>query len=182
MSSKLLEVSMDWETLKFTLNVVKIFWNQLMKCIFGGKTIIPCQCFVWWFNVFCTGYLEFTEPQLTGALCSCLALYNRETGQKLDLVFFKEAVHHAARLSRVMVRTVAAMWKPPWFFSAIFSVGRDFFSCKTFWVFSSISHYFTLVQGGLLITTKFVMPSPLAARGLSLRPFIRSSVRPSVLL
>ena len=47
--------------------------------------------------------MELTEPVLAEALQVCLALYNRETAQKLDLIFFKEAVHHAARLSRVLV-------------------------------------------------------------------------------
>ena len=38
-----------------------------------------------------------------GALESVLAAYNRTTDSHLDLVFYKEAVQHLTRLTRVMV-------------------------------------------------------------------------------
>ncbi|XP_076466624.1 dynein heavy chain domain-containing protein 1-like isoform X2 [Babylonia areolata] len=47
------------------------------------------------------GYTESSEELLSEALHTCLNQYNEATSQRLDLVFFSEAVHHAARLSRV---------------------------------------------------------------------------------
>ncbi|XP_070211333.1 dynein heavy chain domain-containing protein 1-like isoform X3 [Littorina saxatilis] len=47
------------------------------------------------------GYTESSEEQLCEALQTCLTAYNDATSQRLELVFFSEAVHHAARLSRV---------------------------------------------------------------------------------
>ena len=52
-----------------------------------------------------TGYTEYIEEQLSEALYSCLALYNKATSMRIELVFFREAVQHAARLSRVLVST-----------------------------------------------------------------------------
>ncbi|CAL1542046.1 unnamed protein product [Lymnaea stagnalis] len=49
------------------------------------------------------GYTQHNEEKLSEALQSCLTKYNKGTSQRIDLVFFKEAVHHAARLSRVLV-------------------------------------------------------------------------------
>ena len=57
------------------------------------------------------GYSEVTEVQLTEALGTCHNLYIKNTLQKVDLVFFKEAVHHTARLSRVLVRTVNYLYR-----------------------------------------------------------------------
>ncbi|KAL3832089.1 hypothetical protein ACJMK2_023767 [Sinanodonta woodiana] len=48
------------------------------------------------------GYIDTTEEALTEALQTCLAVYNAGTSQRLELVFFSEAVKHAARLSRVL--------------------------------------------------------------------------------
>lgn len=50
----------------------------------------------------CAGYTESSVDQLTTALCDSLVSYNPQS----KLVFFREAVQHAARLSRVLV-TVA---------------------------------------------------------------------------
>ncbi|XP_025095393.1 dynein heavy chain domain-containing protein 1-like isoform X2 [Pomacea canaliculata] len=47
------------------------------------------------------GYLESSVDMLGEALQTCLSVYNEGTSQQLNLVFFSEAVHHAARLSRV---------------------------------------------------------------------------------
>ncbi|KAL8594105.1 hypothetical protein ACOMHN_000817 [Nucella lapillus] len=47
------------------------------------------------------GYTESSEELLGEALQTCLTQYNEATSQRLDLVFFPEALHHAARLSRV---------------------------------------------------------------------------------
>ena len=52
---------------------------------------------------FPSGYLESTPIRLSIALESCVTSYNQATGQNLDLVFFKEATQHMARLTRVMV-------------------------------------------------------------------------------
>ena len=49
------------------------------------------------------GYTEVTETQLKEALGTCHNVYVQKTLQKVDLVFFKEAIHHMARLSRVLV-------------------------------------------------------------------------------
>lgn len=49
------------------------------------------------------GYVEGTEDNLSEALSTCLSVYNEGTSQKIDLVFFSDAVRHAARLSRVLV-------------------------------------------------------------------------------
>ncbi|XP_056008158.1 dynein heavy chain domain-containing protein 1-like [Ostrea edulis] len=48
------------------------------------------------------GYVEGTEDNLSEALSTCLSVYNEGTSQKMDLVFFSDAVRHAARLSRVL--------------------------------------------------------------------------------
>lgn len=50
-----------------------------------------------------TAYMEGTEESLAEALSTCLTVYNNGTSQRLDLVFFSEAIRHAARLSRVLV-------------------------------------------------------------------------------
>nr|XP_039270899.1 dynein heavy chain domain-containing protein 1-like isoform X1 [Styela clava] len=48
------------------------------------------------------GYSESTEGQIASALQIALAAYNGESTNPLDLVFFQQAVHHIARLSRVL--------------------------------------------------------------------------------
>ncbi|XP_035825634.1 dynein heavy chain domain-containing protein 1 [Aplysia californica] len=48
------------------------------------------------------GYMENGEEVLADALQTCLSRYNDGTSQRLELVFFSEAVRHAARLSRVL--------------------------------------------------------------------------------
>ncbi|GFR96322.1 dynein heavy chain domain-containing protein 1-like [Elysia marginata] len=48
------------------------------------------------------GYTENGPDVLAEALRTCLTKYNEGTSQRLELVFFHEAVHHAARLSRVL--------------------------------------------------------------------------------
>ncbi|XP_041366047.1 dynein-1-beta heavy chain, flagellar inner arm I1 complex-like isoform X2 [Gigantopelta aegis] len=48
------------------------------------------------------GYNECSHENLQEALTSCLTVYNNKTSQRLELVFFREAVYHAARLSRVL--------------------------------------------------------------------------------
>ncbi|XP_060599368.1 dynein heavy chain domain-containing protein 1-like [Ruditapes philippinarum] len=48
------------------------------------------------------GYVDTTEETLVDALHTCLNVYNLGTSQRLELVFFKEAIQHAARLSRVL--------------------------------------------------------------------------------
>nr|XP_018667303.2 dynein heavy chain domain-containing protein 1-like [Ciona intestinalis] len=49
------------------------------------------------------GYVESTEPQLAEALSLCLDAYNNDSSkQNMDLVFFGQAVRHAARLARSM--------------------------------------------------------------------------------
>lgn len=53
--------------------------------------------------VYTTGYVDTTEEALCEALQTCLSVYNVGTSQKLELVFFKDAIRHAARLSRVLV-------------------------------------------------------------------------------
>ena len=50
-----------------------------------------------------SAYVEGTEESLGEALSTCLNVYNSGTYQKLDIVFFSEAIRHAARLSRVLV-------------------------------------------------------------------------------
>ena len=47
----------------------------------------------------CIGYVETSVDELTSALYKGLSSYS----QLPNLVFFKEAVHHMARLSRVLV-------------------------------------------------------------------------------
>ena len=54
-------------------------------------------------DVCIAGYTESSEELLAEALQTCLTQYNESTSQRLELVFFSEAVHHAARLSRVFV-------------------------------------------------------------------------------
>ena len=54
-------------------------------------------------DIFLAGYVEGTEENLSEALSTCLSVYNEGTSQKIDLVFFSDAVRHAARLSRVLV-------------------------------------------------------------------------------
>jgi len=51
------------------------------------------------------GYAEYSEQQLQRALEACTALQKAATpqGSERDLVFFREAMQHAARLSRVLV-------------------------------------------------------------------------------
>ncbi|XP_048242736.1 dynein heavy chain domain-containing protein 1-like [Haliotis rufescens] len=48
------------------------------------------------------GYMESTEEGLREALATCLAEYNTGTWQRLEVVFFTEAINHAARLSRIL--------------------------------------------------------------------------------
>ena len=50
------------------------------------------------------GYIECSQYQLSQALHTCLALYNANTQQQLDLVFFREAAQHITRITRVLVR------------------------------------------------------------------------------
>ncbi|KAH9487912.1 hypothetical protein Btru_067436 [Bulinus truncatus] len=50
------------------------------------------------------GYTQQSEEKLTEALYSCLNKYNKGTSQRIELVFFSEAVKHAARLSRVLAQ------------------------------------------------------------------------------
>jgi len=50
-----------------------------------------------------SAYVEGTEESLGEALSTCLNVYNSGTYQRLDIVFFSEAIRHAARLSRVLV-------------------------------------------------------------------------------
>lgn len=54
-------------------------------------------------DVCVAGYTESSEELLAEALQTCLTQYNDCTSQRLELVFFSEAVHHSARLSRVFV-------------------------------------------------------------------------------
>ena len=49
------------------------------------------------------GYAQYTEAQIGEALQACLHIYNQSTHKNLKLVFFREAVRHATRLSRVLV-------------------------------------------------------------------------------
>ena len=42
------------------------------------------------------------EDYLAEALDTCLQVYNHQTGRRLNLVFFREAALHCARLSRVL--------------------------------------------------------------------------------
>ncbi len=49
-----------------------------------------------------SGYLEVTEELATEGLETCLHAYNYKMGQKLNLVFFRQAMLHTARLSRVL--------------------------------------------------------------------------------
>ncbi|XP_069111191.1 dynein heavy chain domain-containing protein 1-like isoform X1 [Argopecten irradians] len=48
------------------------------------------------------GYVDSQEDVLADALNTCLNVYNAGTSQRLELVFFSEALRHAARLSRVL--------------------------------------------------------------------------------
>lgn len=48
------------------------------------------------------GYAEYTEQQLQRALEACTALQNMTAPYCSDLVFVREAIRHAARLSRVL--------------------------------------------------------------------------------
>ena len=50
-----------------------------------------------------SGYVESHEDLLTEAMYTMCNAYNKANHQKIDPVFFHEAVHHAARISRVMV-------------------------------------------------------------------------------
>ena len=43
-----------------------------------------------------------SRGQLEEALYSCLAAYNKQQQQRVDVVFFREAAEHIARLSRVL--------------------------------------------------------------------------------
>lgn len=49
------------------------------------------------------GYAQYTESQVGEALEACLHIYNQHTHKDLRLVFFKETVRHATRISRVLV-------------------------------------------------------------------------------
>lgn len=49
------------------------------------------------------GYAQYTESQLAEALEACLHIYNQNQMSNTRLVFFTDAVKHAARLSRVLV-------------------------------------------------------------------------------
>lgn len=49
------------------------------------------------------GYVEGQEDVLADAMSTCLSAYNAGTSQRLELVFFSDAIRHAARLSRVLV-------------------------------------------------------------------------------
>ena len=50
------------------------------------------------------GYNEYSVAALADGLKRCQQLYNSQEAQPLDLVFFEQAVRHAARLSRCLVR------------------------------------------------------------------------------
>lgn len=58
------------------------------------------------------GYVESSEEVLTEALQACLTAYNAGTSQRLELVFFSEAIKHAARLSRILVSDSALLEYP----------------------------------------------------------------------
>ena len=47
--------------------------------------------------------MDTSEEALGEALQTCLSVYNVGTSQRLELVFFRQAILHAARLSRVLV-------------------------------------------------------------------------------
>ncbi|XP_067931165.1 uncharacterized protein [Watersipora subatra] len=49
------------------------------------------------------GYAQYTEAQIAEALQACLHIYNQGTEQNLRLVFFRDAVRHATRLSRILL-------------------------------------------------------------------------------
>ncbi len=49
------------------------------------------------------GYVECNETQLFEGLQRCLMQYNNGASEKMELVFFKEAMRHIARLARVFV-------------------------------------------------------------------------------
>ena len=49
------------------------------------------------------GYVESHEDLLAEALYTMCNAYNKTNHQRIDPVFFHEAIHHAARISRVMV-------------------------------------------------------------------------------
>ena len=71
-----------------------------------------------------SGYVDTTEEALSDALQTCLNVYNIGTSQKLELVFFKQAIRHAARFSRVLVRTLIYM-------QAFLLIGKRFLCLKT---------------------------------------------------
>lgn len=50
------------------------------------------------------GYSEYSVAVLAERLKQCQQLYNSRERQPLDLVFFEQAVRHAARISRCLVR------------------------------------------------------------------------------
>ena len=54
----------------------------------------------------CAGYTEIYEDHLTEALYTCCREYNKFVHQRIDMVFFREAARHTARLSRVLVSVI----------------------------------------------------------------------------
>ncbi|KAH3716365.1 hypothetical protein DPMN_059086 [Dreissena polymorpha] len=89
------------------------FFGPLMKLdeIKGGQDTLTDFIFSKYFMTSHTeamglsiekGYTDTTEETLGEALHTCLNIYNIGTSQRLELVFFKQAIHHAARLSRVL--------------------------------------------------------------------------------
>eukprot|EP00058_Branchiostoma_floridae_P015154 XP_002600642.1 hypothetical protein BRAFLDRAFT_102421 [Branchiostoma floridae] len=51
------------------------------------------------------GYMETGLEQLSSALGRFLSNYNAKTTHKMDMVFFKQAIHHIVRLTRVLATT-----------------------------------------------------------------------------
>ncbi|XP_064648692.1 dynein axonemal heavy chain 6-like isoform X2 [Lineus longissimus] len=84
----------------FSMDQIKDSHEELTGFLFN-KSILTCYTESTRQSVE-KGYVEVTTEQLEKALKVCLGVYNEGTLQKLDLVFFQEAVEHITRLSRVL--------------------------------------------------------------------------------
>ncbi|KAJ8313861.1 hypothetical protein KUTeg_008422 [Tegillarca granosa] len=96
----------DWEHEAYfgplmTLEEVKAPFDSLTDFIFS-KFYMTTYTETLGMSVIEKGYVEGQEDILADALSTCLSAYNTGTSQRLELVFFSDAIRHAARLSRVL--------------------------------------------------------------------------------
>ena len=127
----------------------------------------------------CLGYVESHEDLLETALYSIGHAFNKVNQQRIDPVFFREAILHAARISRVMVKIKKTHYSPPP--SIIYSCYSPVILTQ-FRAFLSVflSYFFQAMPGGHAV---LLGVSYCTGRGMLVRlaaHFCNAKVKPSM--